>query len=94
MRTVKMQISAGSAEKLIADLSGEAGLEVYPGVLTDNYTIDFEEPKRYKFGRTLCRRYLIAREIYLNEWSSGVELILTDSERVFNGYIKEFNESS
>ena len=70
MRTVKMQISVGLAEQLISTIPRDAVLDVFEGSLTDSYVVDFGASKKYKIGRMLCRRYLVAREIYLNAWSS------------------------
>lgn len=92
MRTVKMQISVGLAEQLISTIPRDAVLDVFEGSLTDSYVVDFGASKKYKIGRMLCRRYLVAREIYLN-WSSGIELILTDSEKIYNRHIKELKEA-
>ncbi len=93
MRTVKMQISVGLAEQLISTIPRDAVLDVFEGSLTDSYVVDFGASKKYKIGRMLCRRYLVAREIYLNAWSSGIELILTDSEKIYNRHIKELKEA-
>ncbi len=93
MRTVKMQISVGLAEQLISTIPRDTVLDVFEGSLTDSYVVDFGASKKYKIGRRLCRRYLVAREIYLNAWSSGIELILTDSEKVYNSYIKALKEA-
>ncbi len=93
MRTVKMQISVGSAEQLISTIPRDVDLDVFEGSLTDSYVVDFGASKKYKIGRRLCRRYLVAREIYLNAWSSGIELILTDSEKLYNSYIKALKEA-
>lgn len=93
MRTVKMQISVGSAERLISTIPRDVALNVFEGVLTDSYVVDFGASKKYKIGRMLCRRYLVAREIYLNAWCSGVELILTDSEKIYNSYINALKEA-
>lgn len=91
MRTVKMQISVGLAEQLISTIPRDTVLDVFEGSLTDSYVVDFGASKKYKIGRMLCRRYLVAREIYLN--ASGIELILTDSEKIYNRHIKELKEA-
>ena len=93
MRTVKMQISVGSAEQLISTIPRDVDLDVFEGSLTDSYVVDFGVSKKYKIGRMLCRRYLVVREIYLSAWSSEIELILTDSEKVYNSYIKALREA-
>lgn len=41
MRTVKMQISVGSAEQLISTIPRDVDLNVFEGSLTDSYVVDF-----------------------------------------------------
>lgn len=91
MKTIKMQISGKAAEAVLNSVPRNVGLDIYTGTLLDNFVIDFGEPKKYKLGRKVCRRYLIGREVYLNEWSSGIEIIMTDSDRVYNNYIEMFD---
>ncbi len=92
MRTIKMQVSGEDAKTILNSISNVV-LEIHPGVLLDSFAIDFGEPRRYKWGRTLFRQYMIGREIYLNEWSSAIELRMTDSEQVYNNYINKFWQS-
>jgi len=92
MRTIKMQVSGKGAETILNSVPRNAALEIYPGTLLDSFAIDFGESGKYNLGRKICRRFMVGREIYLNEWSSAIEITMTDSEQVYNNYIDKFSK--
>lgn len=92
MKTIKFQVSWEAARAIVNSVPCSTALDIYPGVLLDNFTIDLGESGKYKLGRKLCRRYIVGKEVYLNEWSSGIEIVMTDSEQVYNNYLNEFGE--
>lgn len=69
-------------------IASDLGLDYtcFEGTLTDSYII--YETDRIKFGRCKPRKYIILREVYINEYSSGMEMILSDSLRTVKKYEK------
>lgn len=93
MKAVSWGISRTYADALLKCLAenGFQCLEI-PGVLQDNYICDFGEcnSHRLKLGRYKLRKYLLIREVYKNEWSSGLELELTDDDSVYEAWLKHY----
>lgn len=58
--------------------------ETYTGCLLDNYVIRGAE--QIKFNRVKPRKYILIKEKYLNEWSSTLELTMTDNEEIINEF--------
>ena len=69
------------------------GFDVYEGVLQDNYI--FWDTSTIKIGRCKPRKYIMVRAFYKNCWSSGLELIATDSlkkVKEFEAMLREWEE--
>lgn len=73
------------ADKCI-ELAGELGIdyETYQGCLLDNHVIRGAE--RIGFGRVKPRKFIMIKEKYLNEWSSVLEMTMTDNEKIVNEF--------
>ena len=93
MKKVSWSISKGYADSLLNTLA-EKGFEarMIPGCLLDNWICYIGE-NALKLGRFKLRKYLIIREIYKNEWSSGLELILTDDESTWKAWERHYENS-
>lgn len=72
----------------ILDMANGQDLEIiqFDGCLLDDYIIYNYDT--LKVGRAI-RKYMIIQEYYINEWSSGLELLLTDSEKKVDQFIKQ-----
>lgn len=72
----------------IVDMANGQGLEViqFNGCLLDDYIIYNHDT--LKVGRAI-RKYMIIQEYYINKWSSGLKLLLTDSDKKVNEFIKQ-----
>lgn len=68
------------------ELASELGLdcETYEGCLLDNHVIRGAE--QIKLGRVKPRKFIMIKEKYLNEWSSTLELTMTDNEEIINEF--------
>lgn len=77
----------------IVDMANSQGLEViqFDGCLLDDYIIYNHDT--LKVGRAI-RKYMIIQEYYINEWTSGLELLLTDSEKKVNEFIKQLENET
>ena len=54
-------------------------IEEYEGSLLTNYIV--YNDRKISLGRAKGREYIIAKEKYLNEWSSCYDVIFTDEEK-------------
>ena len=72
----------------LLDIAEENGIEYtgFEGVLLNNYIIYTNKEIRVGGRRT---KYIIIKEVTLNEWSSDYELILTDSNKKAETFISE-----
>ena len=61
-------------------------IEEFEGCLLDSYVIFNTD--RIKIGRVKPRNYIIIRAIYLNEWTSKLEMIMTDNENKVDEFIE------
>ena len=77
----------------IVDMANSQGLEViqFDGCLLDDYIIYNHDT--LKVGRAI-RKYMIIQEYYINEWSSGLKLILTDNNKKVDQFIKEYEKET
>lgn len=74
------EISNQSVDNIITFCThNEIDFNSYEGTLVDNYIIYANDCIKLK--RVKPRKYMIIRGYYINEWSSGLELIFTDSEK-------------
>lgn len=92
LKTVEI-LTDNEAQQEIIKMATDSELFVreVPGALTDNYIIYDNESIRIG-NRMKPRKYIIMTAKYLNEWSSGVNLIMTDSEKVLESYENLFDE--
>ena len=86
MKDYKTNVSSQNADS-IASYFTENGynVETIEGCLMDSYLIEVGE-NTLKMGKVKVRKYIILVEKCLNEWSSTIEMILTDSEDTYNNY--------
>lgn len=86
MKDYRKEISSRQAD-VIVNYFIENGYDVAydDGTLIGNYFIEVGE-NYLKLGRIKLRKYIIIVEKFLNEWSSTLEMILTDSEELFESY--------
>ena len=87
MNDYQIQITETQANNIVDFFvsNGCNDIIIKEGCLQDNYCLDIGE-NNYKIGRIKIRKYLIITEKYLNEWSSYLELIMTDNENIYNKY--------
>ena len=64
--------------ELIEKSNGEL-IEQFESNLLDNYIID--NVNRLVFNTGKARKYIIIKEMFLNEWSSCYDVIFTDDEK-------------
>lgn len=69
--------------ELSADLCID--VDIFEGCLVDNLV--FYDTTNIKLGRVKPRKYIIIKEVYLNEWSSGIELTMTDNDDKVNEFV-------
>ena len=87
MKDVKIRISTEICDNIVNALQErEYDVECIPGGLLDNYFCEVGE-SNLKLSRWKLRKYLIVLERFVNEWTSELELILTDNaETYYNSY--------
>lgn len=91
MKDVRMQISMHQADIIINGLMSRGyDVEEIPGGLLDNYFCEIGN-NTLKLGRYKMRKYMMIVERYVNEWTSALELILTDSVEKFESTFNAFN---
>lgn len=78
MRDYKVRVTSDAVSKF-CDFAVENGIdyEVFEGCLLDNYV--FLDSCGMTIKGVKPRKHIIIREVYLNEWSSANELVLTDN---------------
>lgn len=76
----------------LLDLATDLGLAVdcFEGSLLDNYIIYSD--KKIKINKARPRKYILIREYYINAWSSGIQLIMTDDDNKANEFIQMFDD--
>lgn len=77
----------------ILDMANSQGLEViqFDSCLLDDYIIYNHDT--LKVGRAI-RKYMIIQSYYINEWTSGLKLILTDNNKKVDQFIKEYEKET
>ena len=60
------------------------------GALLDSAFYDFGESPGLKIGRYKARRFLLITDYYVNCWSSGLRLTLTDSEKEYINILSRY----
>lgn len=71
--------------------NNEIDYEVLTGSLNDNVII--YNNNIIKYGR-VYRKYIIIQEVYMNEWSSSLQMIMTDCDKTFQEYYNRISENS
>ena len=90
MKDVKMMIPYKQAENIVNSLIKMGyDVEILEGSLKDNYFCEVGE-NNLKLGRKKLRKYLTITEKYINEWSSGLEMLLTDSQETYYDMLNMF----
>ena len=88
MKDVRIQISIHQADTIVNSLMSRGyDVEEIPGGLFDNYFCEIGN-STLKLGRYKMRKYMIIVEHYVNELTSALELILTDSTEKFKNTFK------
>lgn len=90
-QTMEYEISSEVQEKIIS-MAVNDGVDVrqVAGSLQDN--VMFENETGIRIGnRMKARKYIIMVEEYVNEWSSAINLIMTDSIQLYQQYQEEFD---
>ena len=63
-------------------------IDYFEGCLLDNFVI--YNAKCINVDKVEPREFIILREAYLNEWSSEIEVIMTDDEMYVEDFISQF----
>lgn len=90
-QTMEYEISSEVQENIIS-MAVNDGVDVrqVAGGLQDN--VMFENETGIRIGnRMKARKYIIMVEEYVNEWSSAINLIMTDSIQLYQQYQEEFD---
>lgn len=85
--------SSSELEDLITrfeKIQGETEVYRIVGSLQDEFLVDVSGI-RFRYG--VNRKWLIARESYLNEWSSILDVTLTDNDKKAEAFIDEYDEA-
>lgn len=80
-----LAVSNDFADKLV-NVAEQQGIEyeVFEGVLNDSYI--FYNTKNIKLSGIRRTEYIVIQSVYGNEWSSSLELIVTDSAKKIEKY--------
>ena len=97
MKDVRMRITMENCNNIVNALQERNyDVECVPGGLLDNYFCEVWE-SNLKLYRWKLRKYLIVLEHFVNEWSSELELILTDNAEtyynLYNSYMESYTEN-
>lgn len=89
-KTITYDITNKDIDKII-ELCNQ--LEIHFDVVESalNYEYIFYSNNAIKIGRVF-RKYMIVRDIYVNEWSSKLCLIMTDDEKEYQKHYNEMYE--
>lgn len=94
MKDVRMGITMGTCNNIVNALQERNyDIECVPGGLLDNYFCEIGE-NNLKLSRWKLRKYLIVLERFVNEWSSDLELILTDNAETYYNLYNSYMESN
>ena len=83
-KTYRMVLDAETVNRLIKQLydNGYEHADFYEGCMVDNHLFFLAD--NVHIGRVKARKYLFFIEKYLNSWSSCYEMVLTDSQKVYD----------
>ena len=86
MKNYKTEITSKTAENISNYLVNNGyDFEVIEGNLQDNLLAEIGE-NTLKLGKIKMRKFIIIVEKFLNEWSSSLEMILTDDAELYSEY--------
>lgn len=90
-RNYKVEISWKDAQSLLSFADSKCcPISCFEGCLLDNYVI--YNAKCIAVNKSKPRKFIILQEKYLNSWSSGIILILTDDEKQVEDFVSKFEE--
>lgn len=93
MKDVRMIIDLKSCDNIIQGLQERNyDVECVEGSLLDNYFCEVGE-NNLKLSRWKLRKYLIVLERFVNEWTSTLELILTDNAETYYNLYNSYTEN-
>ena len=93
MKDVRMRITMENCNNIVNALQERNyDVECVPGGLLDNYFFFLFE-SNLKLSRWKLRKYLIVLERFVNEWTSTLELILTDNAETYYNLYNSYMES-
>ena len=93
MKDVRMRITMENCNNIVNALQERNyDVECVPGGLLDNYFCEVGE-SNLKLYRCKLRKYLIVLEHFVNEWTSDLELILTDNAETYYNLYNSYMES-
>ena len=97
MKDVRMRITMEKCDNIVNALQERNyDVECVPGGTLDNYFCEVGE-SNLKLSRWKLRKYLIVLERFVNEWTSTLELILTDNAEtyynLYNSYMESYTEN-
>ena len=86
-----MRVSWENAQSILL-YAEEKGcpIDYFEGCLLDNFVI--YDAKCINVDNAEPREFIILREVYLNEWSSEIEVIMTDDEKKVEDFISQFEQ--
>ena len=86
MKTYTTEITQGTADNIINFLSNKGyDMEILGGCLNDGFIAEIGN-NNFSLGKIKLRKFIIVVEQYINEWTSGLKMILTDDEGMYNKY--------
>lgn len=94
MKDVRMKITMQTCNNIVNVLQKRNyDVECVLGGTLDNYFCEVGE-SNLKLSRWKLRKYLIVLERFVNEWSSELELILTDDAETYYNLYNSYMESN
>lgn len=93
MKDVRMKITMGTCNNIVNTLQERNyDVECVPGGTLGNYFCEVGE-SNLKLSRWKLRKYLIVLERFVNEWTSTLELILTDNAETYYNLYNSYTEN-
>ena len=93
MKDIKMKITLDACNNIVNALQERNyDVEYVPGGTLDNYFCEVGE-SNLKLSRWKLRKYLIVLERFVNEWTSTLELILTDNAETYYNLYNSYTDN-
>lgn len=93
MKDVRMRITMEKCNNIVNALQERNyDVECVPGGTLDNYFCEVGK-SNLKLSRWKLRKYLIVLECFVNEWTSALELILTDNAETYYNLYNSYTEN-